>query len=176
MSLPSGTSRVHRCHIMFKQSAYSLLFLLLLFCVLASGSTQQSRYFTSGEQILNSARTDREILFTFVSLNYFFHQFSPFPNCHRAQHGRLFHPEWKPGVWPGPVAYISNFCRVCHHAGCRWSLEGRPSVCLVSVTYFLARLWPRNSHSYQTQKNRSPLDCGKRFGNRMDKKATTIHQ
>lgn len=159
MSFPSGTSRVHRCHIMFKQSAYSLLFLLLLLC--------SSQWFHSAIKVLyiwrtnrNSARTDREILFTFVSLNYFFHQFSPFPNCHTAQHGRLFHPEWKPGVWPGPVAYISNFCRVCHHAGCRWSLEGRPSVCLVSVTYFLARLWPRNSHSYQTEKNRSPLDCG----------------
>lgn len=187
-SFPFGTSRVHHCHIMFNQNAYSLLFLLLRLCC--------SQWFHSAIKVLyvwrtnrNSARTDCEILFTFVSLNYFLHQFSSFPNCHTAQHGRLFHPEWKPGVWPGPVAYISNFYKVCHHAGRRWSLEGRPSVCLVSVTYFLARLWLRNSHSYQMEKNRSTLEWyhvsngtfyGKRFENQMVKKKSKtskmIHQ
>lgn len=149
--VPSETSRFHRCHIIFSQNAYSLLFFLIPCC------TQQSGYIWWTNK--NSARMHHEILLTFVSLNYFLHQFSPFPNCHTAQHGRLFHPEWKPGIWPGPVAHIRDFCKVCHHAGCSWSLEGRPSVCLVSVTYFLARIWPRNSHSYQTEKNRATLNC-----------------
>lgn len=92
MSFPSGTSRVHCCHITFKQSAYSLLFLLLLLC--------SSQWFHSAIKVLyiwrtnrNSAWTDREILFTFVSLNYFFHQFSPISKLSHSPAREAF-PSW----------------------------------------------------------------------------------
>lgn len=62
-------------------------------------------------------------------------------------HGRLLQLEWKPQVWPGPVAHISHFCKPCHSVGRRSRLEVCPSLYFFSVCSFLAQHCRRSSCS-----------------------------